>query len=134
MSESGLSNDDDIKVDLVQDGRWTREEHFCFLKAVAIYGREVRANKTIQHPFHRCVSTTPNMNYFHILISLQRDPQQRTAIVFRLFTLSGSLSKPLSKQEHRPKSEATHKSTSRNVRNKSNHIQPLAYQRMLSLF
>jgi hypothetical protein len=57
MSESGLSNDDEIKVDLVQDGRWTREEHFCFLKAVAIYGREVCFNPTLCEPFHRCVST-----------------------------------------------------------------------------
>ena len=58
MSESGLSNDEEVKVDLVQDGRWTREEHFCFLKAVAIYGREVRATTTIRHPFHRHVLTT----------------------------------------------------------------------------
>ena len=57
MSESGLSNDDEIKVDLVQDGRWTREEHFCFLKAVAIYGREVCFNSTLRGPFHKCVST-----------------------------------------------------------------------------
>ena len=41
MSESGLSNDEDSKVEQVQDGRWTREEHYRFLKAVAIYGREV---------------------------------------------------------------------------------------------
>lgn len=58
MSESGLSNDEEIKVDLVQDGRWTREEHFCFLKAVAIYGREVRAISSIRHPFHKNVLTT----------------------------------------------------------------------------
>jgi hypothetical protein len=42
MSESGLSNDDEAKVEQVSDGRWTREEHYCFLKAVAVYGREVR--------------------------------------------------------------------------------------------
>ena len=41
MSESGISNDEDPKVGHVQDGRWTREEHYRFLKAVAIYGREV---------------------------------------------------------------------------------------------
>jgi hypothetical protein len=41
MSESGLSNDDEAKVEQVSDGRWTREEHYCFLKAVAVYGREV---------------------------------------------------------------------------------------------
>ena len=42
MSESGLSNDDEAKVEQVSDGRWTREEHYCFLKAVAVYGREVK--------------------------------------------------------------------------------------------
>lgn len=42
MSESGISNYEDPKSEQVQDGRWTREEHYRFLKAVAIYGREVR--------------------------------------------------------------------------------------------
>lgn len=41
MSESSLSNDEDSKA--VQDGRWTRDEHHSFLKAMAIYGREVKA-------------------------------------------------------------------------------------------
>ena len=41
MSDSGSSVVEDSKVEQAQDGRWTQEEHYCFLKAVAIYGREV---------------------------------------------------------------------------------------------
>ena len=50
MSESGLSNDEEPKTEHVQDGRWTREEHYCFLKAVAIYGREVSVKKIYRNP------------------------------------------------------------------------------------
>lgn len=45
MSESSLSNDEDSKV--VQDGRWTRDEHHAFLKAMAIYGREVNIESNL---------------------------------------------------------------------------------------
>ena len=131
MSESGLSNDDEIKVDLVQDGRWTREEHFCFLKAVAIYGREVCANPSTRHTFHRCVSTISQHEQFK---RSNISPTKPLSAYRHLSPFSGNSSKLPSKLEPRPKSEATHKSTSRNVRSKSSLIQQLAYQRMLSLF
>ena len=53
MSESGLSNDDEAKVEQVSDGRWTREEHYCFLKAVAVYGREVGKHSDRTDILHR---------------------------------------------------------------------------------
>jgi hypothetical protein len=40
-SNSENSDDENLKMEAVQDGRWTREEHHNFLTALSIYGKEV---------------------------------------------------------------------------------------------
>lgn len=82
MSESGLSNDEEAKKEHAQDGRWTREEHYCFLKAVATYGREVSKpnNEAFLLLMHTTALSLRDLKAPHMTTSAGMTPSSQLAL------------------------------------------------------
>ena len=94
-------------------GRWTKEEHFKFLNAVKIYGREVK--KSMTFIYSNCMLNSNLLSY-------------------DLFSISGSWFKLKSKQGLLLKFEVMRRNIFKNVPNKNRHVFSLEPVKTLLLF